>query len=132
MKVEIDYEAIGQRVRAARIKKGYTQEKLANMIEITPTYVSSIENGSSKVALPTLVNIAIALDTTTDSLLYDITPVLVNQYDAKAKEILEDCTPEECDFIYDLMELGKKSFRTAITNNKKKTASKTKKVKNTK
>ena len=109
MKVEIDYEAIGQRVRAARIKKG-----------------------SSKVALPTLVNIAIALETTTDSLLYDMTPVLVNQYDARAKEILEDCTPEECDFIYDLMELGKKSFRTAVTNNKKKTASKTKKGKNTK
>ena len=107
----IDYVAIGKRVRAARLKKGITQEELCNLTDISPSYASSIETGASKVALPTLIQIANALDTTVDSLLYDITPALVNQYDADAKEILEDCTAEEREFLLALLRHAKEDLR---------------------
>ena len=45
MEVKIDYLAIGKRIRTARLSKEMTQETLSNMIDVAPTYVSSIENG---------------------------------------------------------------------------------------
>ena len=114
MTENIDYVATGSRIRSARLKKELTHEKLANEADITPTYVSAIENGTSKVALPTLVRIAAVLDTTVDTLLYDSTPVLVSQYDAEAKAILEDCSSDERAFLLDLMQHAKEDLRKNI------------------
>ena len=114
MNNDIDYAAIGRRVRSARLKKGLTQEELANAADISPSYASSIETGASKVALPTLIHIAAVLDTTTDSLLYDVTPTLVNKFDADAKEILSDCTMDEKRFLLDLLRYAKERLRTTI------------------
>ena len=72
MEVEIDYLAIGKRIRTARLSKKMTQETLSNMIDVAPTYVSSIENGHTKLSLATLLGIAQSLDTTVDQLLYRI------------------------------------------------------------
>ena len=112
----LDYTAVGSRIRSARLSKGYTQEKLASEADISPTYVSAIENGSSKLALPTLVKIASVLDTTVDTLLYDVTPVLVSKYDADAKAILEDCSAEERRFLLDLMKYAKEDLRRSFRN----------------
>ena len=91
MEVEIDYLAIGKRIRTARLSKKMTQETLSNMIDVTPTYISTIENGHTKLSLSTLLSIAQILDTTVDQLLYDNTPVLISQFDADIKELTSDC-----------------------------------------
>jgi len=95
----IDYEILGQRIRQCRLKSGMTQEALSGMIELSPSHYSHIESGKTKISLPTLVSIAQALNTTTDSLLYDSTPVLVDSYDKDFKDLLEDCTPNEKDIL---------------------------------
>ena len=59
--MEIDYKAIGQRIKIARIKKGITQESVANIINMTPSHMSNVETGKTKVSLPTLIAIANAL-----------------------------------------------------------------------
>lgn len=120
MKNNIDYVAIGKRVRNARTKLHMTQEELANKAEISSQYASAIETGTSKVALPTLIQIAAALNTTVDALLYDVTPSLVEQYDADAKEILCDCTKEEREFILNLMRLAKAELKDNYSIKKKK------------
>lgn len=114
MNIQIDYDAIGKRIRLARIKKNMTQETLSNLIDVSPTYVSTIENGHTKLSLPTLINIAAALETTVDHLLYDNIPVLVSQYDADMKEIMDGCSPEEKVFLLQLM----KSAKEALHNSK--------------
>ena len=96
MEVDIDYIAIGKRIRSARLAKKMTQETLSNMIDVTPTYISTIENGHTKLSLSTLLSIAQILDTTVDQLLYDNTPVLISQFDADIKELpirrrISDC-----------------------------------------
>ena len=58
MEVDIDYIAIGKRIRSARLAKKMTQETLSNMIDVTPTYISTIENGHTKLSLSTLLSIA--------------------------------------------------------------------------
>lgn len=75
-----------------------TQETLSNMIDVAPTYVSSIENGHTKLSLATLLGIAQSLDTTVDQLLYDNTPVLVSKFDADIKELTSDCSNQEKSF----------------------------------
>lgn len=69
--MELDYKAIGKRIRIARIRSGITQEKLSETIDLSPTHMSNIETGTTKVSLTTIVNIANALAVTVDDLLCD-------------------------------------------------------------
>lgn len=110
----IDYVALGSRIRAARLNKGITQRELAKLSKITPSYISSIEKGTSMIALPTLVAVASILETTIDTLLFDSTPVLVAKYDEDARKILEDCSAEERQFLLDLMKHAKEDLRKHI------------------
>ena len=41
--MELDYKAIGKRIKIARIKKNLTQETVADKIGVTPQHVSNIE-----------------------------------------------------------------------------------------
>lgn len=110
----IDYVALGSRIRAARLNKGITQRELAKRSKITPSYISSIEKDTSMIALPTLVAIASILETTIDTLLFDSTPVLVAKYDEYTRAILEDCSSEERAFLLDLMKHAKADLRKNI------------------
>jgi hypothetical protein len=60
----------------------------------------------------TLLSIARSLDTTVDHLLYDNTPVLVSQFDADIRELTSDCTPQEKDFLLEMI----KSTKIALRN----------------
>ena len=104
LEVNIDYIAIGK----------MTQETLSNMIDVTPTYISTIENGHTKLSLSTLLSIAQILDTTVDQLLYDNTPVLISQFDADIKELTSDCSKQEKDFLLEII----KSTKAALRNYK--------------
>ena len=47
--MELDYKAIGKRIKIARIKKNLTQETVADRIGVTPQHVSNIETGNTSV-----------------------------------------------------------------------------------
>lgn len=69
--MDLDYKAIGKRIKIARIKKNLTQETVADKIGITPQHVSNIETGNTSVSLTTLVAIANILSVSVDNLLCD-------------------------------------------------------------
>ena len=69
--MELDYKAIGKRIKIARIKADLTQERLAEMVEISPTHISNIETGTTRVSLSAIVSLANALSVTVDDLLCD-------------------------------------------------------------
>lgn len=93
--MDLDFESLGKRVRAARMKKGYSQEKLAEILEISQAHVGHIESGRATPSLPTFVRLANALGTTTDALLFDSLQVSLDTYDLDFKELLQDCTPKQ-------------------------------------
>lgn len=68
----MDLRAIGARIKAAREKAGMTQEDLAAALEMSPTHISVIERGVKSPKLETLVNIANALNVSSDTLLQDV------------------------------------------------------------
>ena len=59
--MEVDYKAIGQRIKIARIKKGVTQETVADLIDITPAHMSNVETGKTKVSLPMVIDFHLAV-----------------------------------------------------------------------
>ena len=109
--MEIDYKAIGQRIKIARIKKGITQEAVADIIDITPAHMSNVETGKTKVSLPTLIEIANALSVSVDVLLCDNVRASQNIFKGEAKEIFEDCDEYEIRMIADFVRAAKETIR---------------------
>ena len=68
----MDQKAIGRRIKAARERKGLTQEELAEKVDLSPMHVSVIERGVKLPKLETLINIANVLDVSADVLLQDV------------------------------------------------------------
>ena len=58
----LDYNLIGQRIKARRIERGLTQENIAEHLDISVSYVSRVERAAVKISLETLVRIAVFLD----------------------------------------------------------------------
>lgn len=66
----MDLYCLGNRIRKTRMNCGITQEKLAEMVDISTNFMSLIENGRN-MSVETLVKIADALGVTVDYLLSD-------------------------------------------------------------
>jgi transcriptional regulator with XRE-family HTH domain len=58
----IDYRELGKRIRTERRKQDLTQEKLAEMSEISDSFMGHIERGGRTLSIETLAKIANALN----------------------------------------------------------------------
>ena len=58
----IDYKELGKRIRAERRKQDLTQEKLAEMANISDSFMGHIERGGRTLSIETLAKIANALN----------------------------------------------------------------------
>ena len=67
--MELDYIALGERIRSRRKEKGFAQNYVAEQAGIEPSNISHIERAVSKVGLGTLVKIANILECTVNDLL---------------------------------------------------------------
>lgn len=72
MKKERDpeLEAIGQRIRAARLSKGMTKEALAEAAETSPQFLSQIEKGEQSMTMIKFKRLVLALGVSSDYLLF--------------------------------------------------------------
>ncbi len=52
----------GDKVKVFRIKRGWSQEKLANISDIDRTYIPSIEKGSRNISITIIEKLAIAFE----------------------------------------------------------------------
>ena len=87
--MELDYKAIGKRIKIARIKADLTQEKLSEMVGVSPTHLSNIETGTTRVSLNAIISIANALHITSDDLLCDNVVKAKVQFEKDIALILE-------------------------------------------
>ena len=65
----MDYIDLGRRIRKQRTQRGWTQEALAERVNVSTSFVGHVERGSRKASLETLVSMANALDVSVDYLL---------------------------------------------------------------
>lgn len=66
---DIDFKAIGSKLREIRISKGLTQEYVATIANVNVSHISNIENNRVKISLQTLIFICNALNVTVDFVL---------------------------------------------------------------
>jgi len=111
MEIELNYALIGVRFRAARLKKGFTQEYVSELAGISAQHCSGIECGNAKVSLPALVRLCNALEATPDSILLDsithTTPHLMTDVAA----VFTDCSPDEVYLMLSQADSLKKTLR---------------------
>ncbi len=109
--MELDYGAIGVRVRRYRKERGLTQQTLAELSDQEPSNISHIERGATKLSLPTLVSIANALGVTANDLLCDSLPQARDPFEREAAALLGDCSHGELKIITATMRTLKDSLR---------------------
>lgn len=109
--MEIDYVAIGIRVRRLRKSMGLTQQVLAERSGQEPSNISHIERGATKLSLPTLVNLANVLGSTVDALLCDSLAEAKAPYHQEVSVLLEDCSQRELKIITNTVRALKESLR---------------------
>lgn len=109
--MEINYEALGERINRLRKAKGITQSTLAERVGIEPSNISHIERAASKVGLGTLVKIANILECSVDDLLCDSILCEREAFENELTRIVKDCTPKELRMITDLAMAMKESMR---------------------
>ncbi len=99
MQAEIDYAAVGGRIRVARNKVKMTQAKLAEACDISTSHIGHIERGSRILSVEVLFKISLTLHVSIDYLLFDSIPsnddlftslsaVLQNKDKAKVKTFM--------------------------------------------
>lgn len=110
--MSIDYEIVSDRVRKARLMRGYTSDQLSEMVDFAPESLRHIENGSSKPSLRKLYALAEALDVSLDYLTgrspsFEDTVVtnLANEHNLTAKQkqmlrkVVKDMIPTIKEFV---------------------------------
>ncbi len=68
----MDYEKLGRTIAKERIKRGFTQEYLAEMADISTVFISQIETAKRKPSLETISKIATVLKVSIDGLMGNI------------------------------------------------------------
>lgn len=109
----MDYAEIGMRIRFFRQQRGLSQEKLAELVDISVTHMSHIETGNTKLSLPVFIALAHALDVRTDELLHIPTAdnkSLLNEISA----ILDMCTESQARCIIDIAKAVKSTFDNMV------------------
>ena len=66
---EADLTGIGKRIQIRRKQQGYTQEQLAEMMNVSIQMVSNLERGNKAIRIDNLINLSQILDISTDYIL---------------------------------------------------------------
>jgi transcriptional regulator with XRE-family HTH domain len=111
MKSSLKY--IGENIRNARLAKNLTIEQLAELADITDSFLGVVERGSSGISVETLISIAIALNVTADSLIMEKS--IPSEVTASKKDtllaLLQTNNESELDFLIDFINLYRKKAK---------------------
>lgn len=95
---------IGKRVQELRRKKGITQERLSEMIGITPHYLSALERGIYNIKLELLVKIMNSLGCSADDVFCGVVEASGAARSNELYERLEGLPLGERNRIYDVVD----------------------------
>ena len=95
----IDYRKIGNRIGARRRFLGIGQEQLGQMVALSKTHISNIENGKSVPSVETIVSLARALETTPNAFLLGVDSDLTSPDYSSLVAQIKSCSELEQRFL---------------------------------
>ena len=105
----LDYSLMGERLKKARVKKGYTQEELAEAIKVSIAYISRIETGKTHINLKRLSELCSILDVTESYVLEGVSINSSSYLNSEFNNILRDCSNEDKELIFKIATIISKS-----------------------
>ena len=109
--MNLDYKAIGTRIKCFHSKLNLTQAQLAEKSGIEPSNISHIERGATKVSLPTLFKIANILEVSLDDLVYDSLNKTEHISYKELNQLISDCNDKELKAIIEIVKTTKYILR---------------------
>ena len=109
----IDLKTVGARIRACRLETGMSQERLAELSDLSPPYVSHVERGAKGPSLGALIRLSAALGVTIDYLLAGSQPADPAAFMADAQTLLADCSLIERRIVLQVALATKTALRQA-------------------
>ena len=106
---------VGSRIRDARKAKHLSQYELAEMIDISPSHMSDIENGKKIIGINIFMRLTEALQVSADWLLRTDIPQVASIHNGELSDVLSDCTPTEAQSIIKMI----KEMKTVIRESNK-------------
>ena len=107
----MDYIMLGKQIREIRRQRHLTQEKLAEMVDLSVPYISHLERGSKKPSMEVLVRLAENLGVTVDQLLAGKQETDKTAFYPEVQEILGDCSTKERAVLTEIVSAVKRSIR---------------------
>jgi len=104
---ELNFLSIGNRIRKQREFLGYTRDRLAELIDVTPIFCRDIEIGSKGMSIQTLFKISQALKVSTD---YILNGEVFEENQEPLQLMLNSCSPDKKKYAEDIL----KSFLLAL------------------
>lgn len=114
--MNLDYKAIGVRIKDARSMQEMSQERLAELAGLSTTHTSHIETGNTKVSLPTLIKIANVLGCSLDELVCDSIIKAKAVFEGELARTISDCDELEIRVIADMAKALKTSMRGRLVD----------------
>ena len=105
--MDINFSLIGMRVKEVRKQLHITQAQLAEMTDLSISYISHIETAQKKASLESLVRIADALGITVDELLNGNQLNNPTEYQTDIDLVMADCTQSEKRLMYEIIHATK-------------------------
>ncbi len=107
----IDYASIGFKIKEARLRKGITQEQLAEASGVGVTHISHLETGKGTVSLKVFIAIVNFLDCSADELLCKEITAARSVVDNWLVDLVADCDKTEIKIIADTVTALKQTLR---------------------
>ena len=95
----LNRKEFGAALRSSRIENKLTQEKLAEMLGVTPVHVKQLEAGNRMPSVELLHNIAVTLNFSVDRAFFPAKAKSAEMLD-KIERILHLCTPHDLRVVY--------------------------------
>ncbi len=102
-----NYGPIGQRIKNARLGKGYTQGHMAELLNVSCQHISDIERGLNGMSIPMLMDICKILDVGADYILFGTVTTSGN---SPINSVINKMSPEQSMYALELLEVLTKSF----------------------
>ena len=111
LNMTFNFMQLGKRIKEYRKHRGISQEKLADLVDLTQTYISLLEGGYKCMSLPTFVSIANALHVSADELLQDSLENTVRVSNHEFAVLVSDCSEYEKRVLLATLKSAKEAMR---------------------
>jgi len=103
--MSVDYKLIGNRIKQKRSLSGITQEKMAELLQVSVGYVSQIERGITKPNLEMLSSISEILDCDISDFINNVTTEKNEFLNAELNEILSNMNPSQKKMLFEIAQV---------------------------